>query len=175
MFIIKHKKIFLIISVVLVLISIILLSTFGLRLSIDFKGGALAEVSYPAGRPESTLVSEALKTVNLGEALIQVTGGDGYIIKTRDLSEPERAAMFGVLSLNGTYPVVEKSFNSIGPSIGQELRRKAIVSLSAVILAIILFIAYAFRKVSKPVSSWKYGIIAIVTLLHDMAIPIGFF
>jgi len=175
MFIIKHKKIFLIISVVLVLISIILLSTFGLRLSIDFKGGALAEVSYPAGRPESTLVSEALKTVNLGEALIQVTGGDGYIIKTRDLSEPERAAMFGVLSLNGTYPVVEKSFNSIGPSIGQELRRKAIVSLSAVILAIILFIAYAFRKVSKPVSSWKYGIIAIITLLHDVAIPVGFF
>jgi preprotein translocase subunit SecF len=71
--------------------------------------------------------------------------------------------------------VEEKSFNSIGPSIGAELRRKAIVSLSAVILAIILFIAYAFRKVSKPVSSWKYGIIAIVTLLHDVAIPVGFF
>lgn len=175
MFIIKHKKIFLGISVVLVLASIVLLSTFGLRLSIDFKGGALAEVSYPAGRPEAVMVSSALEKVNLGEALVQVTGENGYIIKTRDLSEPERAAMFNALSLGGTYPSVEKSFNSIGPSIGEELRRKAIVSLSAVVLAIILFIAYAFRKVSKPVSSWRYGLIAIVTLLHDVAIPVGFF
>jgi len=175
MFIIKHKKIFLAISAVLVLVSIILLSTLGLRLSIDFKGGALAEVSYPNGRPESAKISEALKLNNIGEVIVQVTGDKGYIIKTKDLTEAERIALFKALSLGGSYQVEEKSFNSIGPSIGTELRRKAIVSLSAVILAIILFIAYAFRKVSKPVSSWKYGIIAIVTLLHDVAIPIGLF
>ncbi|HEY4715120.1 MAG TPA: protein translocase subunit SecF [Candidatus Paceibacterota bacterium] len=175
MFIIKHKKIFLAISAVLVLVSIILLSTLGLRLSIDFKGGALAEVSYPNGRPESAQISEALKLNNIGEVIVQVTGDKGYIIKTKDLTEAERIALFKALSLGGSYQVEEKSFNSIGPSIGTELRRKAIVSLSAVILAIILFIAYAFRKVSKPVSSWKYGIIAIVTLLHDVAIPIGLF
>ena len=175
MFIIKHKKIFLAISAVLVLVSIILLSTLGLRLSIDFKGGALAEVSYPNGRPESAQISEALKLNNIGEVIVQVTGDKGYIIKTKDLTEAERIALFKALSLGGSYQVEEKSFNSIGPSIGTELRRKAVVSLSAVILAIILFIAYAFRKVSKPVSSWKYGIIAIVTLLHDVAIPIGLF
>ena len=69
----------------------------------------------------------------------------------------------------------EMSFNSIGPSVGQELTRKAILAIILVSLAIIFFIAFAFRKVSKPVSSWKYGIIAIVSLLHDVIIPIGLF
>ena len=67
------------------------------------------------------------------------------------------------------------SFNSIGPSVGRELTRKAIFSVVLVSLAIICFIAFTFRKVSKPVSSWKYGFIAIITLLHDVIIPVGIF
>jgi preprotein translocase subunit SecF len=67
------------------------------------------------------------------------------------------------------------SFNSVGPSVGKELTRKAILAVILISIAIICFIAFAFRKVSKPISSWKYGIIAIVTLLHDVAIPVGLF
>jgi preprotein translocase subunit SecF len=69
----------------------------------------------------------------------------------------------------------EKSFDSIGPSVGKELTSKAIMAIILVSLAIICFIAFAFRKVSKPVSSWKYGIIAVITLFHDVAIPVGVF
>jgi len=69
----------------------------------------------------------------------------------------------------------ETNFNSIGPSVGAELTRKAIISVILVSLAIICFIAFAFRKVSKPVSSWKYGLIAVVALLHDVIIPSGIF
>ena len=74
-----------------------------------------------------------------------------------------------------TANLTEVSFNSIGPSVGRELTKKAIIAIILVSLAIILFIAFAFRKVSKPVSSWKYGLIAVVTLLHDVTIPSGIF
>jgi preprotein translocase subunit SecF len=69
----------------------------------------------------------------------------------------------------------ETNFNSIGPSVGAELTRKAVISVILVSLAIICFIAFAFRKVSKPVSSWNYGLIAVVALLHDVIIPSGIF
>ncbi len=175
MFIIKYKKIFLSLSILLILVSLIFIFTFGLKLGIDFKGGALLEVNYPAGRPEISTLENTIKTLNINQALIQPTGESGYLIKTRDLSEPEHETLSKALSFDGQYPVVEKGFTSIGPSVGSELARKAILSIIFVIMAIILFITYAFRKVSRPVASWKYGIITIITLLHDIIIPAGIF
>ncbi len=175
MFIIKHKKIFISVSVVLVIISAILLSVFGLKIGIDFKGGALIEVAYKDARPVQTEVESAISSLDLGEVLIQPTGDLGYILKTKDLTDAEHTALLTALGEEGKNVPEEKSFNSIGPSVGRELTRKAIVAIILVSLAIIFFIAYAFRKVSKPVSSWRYGLIAIFTLLHDVAIPVGLF
>lgn len=166
---------FLSISIILVLISLIFIFAFGLKLGIDFKGGALLEVSYSATRPEVSLLQDTIKTLNIDQALIQPTGELGYLIKTRDLSASEHEMLFKSLSLNDKYPATEKGFTSIGPSVGSELKRKAIISIITVILAIILFITYAFRKVSRPVASWKYGVITIITLLHDIIIPTGIF
>jgi preprotein translocase subunit SecF len=173
MFIIKYKKIFLSISALLVLGSITLIAVFGLRLGIDFKGGALQEVVYTM-RPETTVVKNALAKAGFEDALVQPVGGNGYLIKTTDLTAEAHTEMLGALRSVGE-GMTEKSYNSIGPSVGKELRTKAVFAISAVAIAIILFIAYAFRKVSKPVSSWKYGLIAVVTLLHDITIPSGVF
>lgn len=175
MFIINHKKIFIIISLVLVLLSMISLSIFGLKVGIEFKGGALTEVVYQTERPTQADLQPALDALSFGSILLQPTGDKGYIIKSRDLTDMEHASLLTTLRGNDKVTLEEKSFNSIGPSIGRELTRRAIVSIIMVSLGIILFIAYAFRKVSKPVSSWKYGFIAIVTLLHDVAIPVGLF
>ncbi|MCX6751939.1 MAG: protein translocase subunit SecF [Candidatus Nomurabacteria bacterium] len=175
MFIVKYKKIFLSLSVILIVVSLIFIFTFGLKPGIDFKGGALLEVNYSSVRPEVSLLQDKIKTLNIDQALIQPTGTSGYLIKTRDLNESEHETLLTSLSLDGKYPVSEKGFTSIGPSVGSELLRKAIISIIMVILAIILFITYAFRKVSRPVASWKYGIITIVTLLHDIIIPTGIF
>jgi preprotein translocase subunit SecF len=178
MFIIKHKKIFVGISIALVVLSIAALLVFGLNVGIDFKGGALLEVEYKTTRPpqaELTNTIEGISSTNFGTVLIQPTGELGYIIKSRDLTDAEHSQLLGVLAEGGKYEVVEKSFNSIGPSVGRELTRKAIVAIVLVSLAIICFIAFAFRKVSKPVSSWRFGLIAIVTLLHDVLIPVGIF
>ena len=63
----------------------------------------------------------------------------------------------------------------MGPVIGAELRQKELIAIALVILCIVLFIAFVFRKISEPVSSWKYGLVAIITLIHDIAIPSGVF
>ncbi len=175
MFIIKHKKIFISISIVLVILSVGALFVFGLNIGIDFKGGALTEVVYKTERPSQLDLNQSLTALNLGSVLLQPTGDLGYIVKTKDITDAQHSELLKTLSLSEKYPLTEQSFNSIGPSVGQELTRKAILSIVLISLAIICFIAFAFRKVSKPISSWKYGIIAIVTLLHDVAIPVGIF
>lgn len=175
MFIIKHKKIFISISVVLVLFSVASLFIFGLRIGIDFNGGALTEVVYKTSRPVQSDLDAALKTLDLGSMLIQPTGDLGYIVKSSDLNEEQHALLLKTLSQDGKSPLEEKNFNSIGPSVGRELTRKAIIAIVLVSLGIILFIAFAFRKVSRPISSWKYGLMAVVSLLHDVIIPIGLF
>ncbi len=171
MFIIKNKKIFVIISATLVSLSIASLFVFGLKMGIDFKGGSLLEVEYINERPVQNVVEEAIKPLDIGEIVVQPMGNIGYSIKSRDISEDERASVLEALGAEAT----EKSFTSIGPSIGSELARKSIISFILVVLGIIFWIAFSFRKVSKPVSSWKYGFIAIAALIHDVIIPIGIF
>ena len=175
MFIIKHKKIFISISIGLVLLSFSALFIFGLDVGIDFKGGALSEVIYKDARPTQTDLEKPLEALNFGTVLLQPTGDLGYIVKTRDLNDAEHALLLKTLSGDKAETLTETNFNSIGPTVGRELTRKAILAVILISLAIICFIAFAFRKVSDQVSSWKYGVIAIVTLLHDVTIPIGLF
>lgn len=175
MFIINHKKVFIGISIGLVTLAIVALFVFPPKVGIDFRGGALTEVLYKSVRPAQDALEQSINTSAIGPALIQPTGELGYIVKTRDINEVEHTALLALLSDNNKSPLEEKSFNSIGPSIGRELTQKAILAVILVSLGIILFIAFAFRKVSKPISSWKYGIIAVITLLHDVMIPVGIF
>jgi len=171
MFIIKYKKIFVSISAILVVLSIASIFIFGVNFGIDFKGGSLTEIVFENVRPEQKEIEEALVPLSFGGVVVQPIGTDGYSIKTRDLTEAERSAMIAVFGADAH----EESFTSIGPSVGAELVRKSIISFILVALGIIFFIAFSFRKVSKPVSSWKYGLIAIVTLIHDVTIPVGGF
>ena len=159
----------------MVLLSIVSLFVFGFRIGIDFKGGALVEVVYKTNRPAQSDLDAVFKALDFGSVLIQPTGELGYIVKSLDLNEAQHSLLLKTLSQDGKSPLEEKNFNSIGPSVGRELTRKAIIAIVLVSLAIILFIAFAFRKISRPVSSWKYGLMAIVSLLHDVIIPIGLF
>ncbi len=173
MWIIKNKKIFLTISALLVGSSVLLVVFLGLKLSIDFKGGAETEVSYTV-RPTTTEVKTSLDAIGLKDALVQEVGTQKVSIKTLALTEIERQNLEKNLGALGQGGKIE-NFNSIGPSVGRELVRKSLLAIVLVSLAIILFIAYAFRGVSKPVASYKYGLIAITTLIHDIAIPSGVF
>lgn len=173
MFAIQNKKIFLLSSLFLVLVSIVLIFTLGLKPSIEFTGGSMTEVVYTESRPELSVVEERVHEGGFSGAVIQPVGDKWLLVKTKDLQEEGRLLLLETLDVSGD--MEEVSFTSIGPSIGHELQTKATLALIIVSIAIVLFIAYVFRKVSKPVSSWKYGFVAIITLVHDIVLTTGVF
>jgi preprotein translocase subunit SecF len=174
MFVVKHRKIFYILSGVLLVVSVGALFIWGLNLGIDFKGGSILEVNYPAGRPETAALKSVLDPLALGDYSVRPTNDNGYIIRMRTLSEAERQTVVKTVALKDQ-KIEEKRFDSIGPLLGKEAIAKSLWAIAMVMVCIVLFIAFAFRKVSEPVSSWKYGVIAVVALIHDVVIPTGVF
>jgi len=175
MFVIRNKSIFITISTVLVILSALAVGFWGLNFGIDFTGGSITEISYIGELPTPDELSNRIDDMPIGEFSLRQAGESSYIIRTRFLKDDEHGALLDLVSLGGQYEAVEERFSSIGPTIGGELKEKAYIAIIVVVLAIILFIAFAFRKVSKPVSSWKYGFVAIIALIHDIAIPTGLF
>lgn len=173
MFVITHKKIFLTIAAVIMLASVALLSTLGLKLGIDFTGGSLTEVAYDEA-PSQTEVEAVLNEFDLGGFSVRASsddaGRDAYLIRTRDLSETERENITEAVTSIGTGGEIER-FTSIGPVIGQELRDKAVWAVAGVVLIIVLYVAFAFAGIGVPVSSWVYGFITIIVLIHDVLVP----
>ncbi len=174
MFIVKNRKFFFALSVLLIVGSIISVYAYGLHLGIDFKGGSILEVNYATERPALEETKADLDALDLGNYILTPSGESNYILKTRDITPEEKASVLAALS-EGTNVANEERFNSIGPVVGTELKNKALIAIGVVILCIVIFITYAFRKVSKPVASWKYGVATIVALAHDVIIPTGVF
>ncbi len=168
--IIKRRKIYLSFSLLLILGSLLSLIFFGLRLGIDFTGGSLIEVEFMEGRPSNDQIKEKLNDLDLGQINLQPTGENGLILRLKNLDEATHQEILSKIN-----PVEEERFESIGPVIGSELKRKALWAIGLALLAIIIYIAWAFRKVSKPVASWQYGLVAIAALFHDVFITLGFF
>jgi len=180
MIIVKYRKIFYAISVLLVVASIISLSVWGLKLGIDFKGGTSIEFQYGVDRPGVDVVKGKIETLDFNPSIkgsysLVPYGQNGYVLKTRNLSEPERAFLMGAIQSNPAEKIEFKKVNTIGPTLGQTSTNKALISIVLVLICIVLFITFAFRKVSKPVSSWKYGLISVLALSHDVIIPMGLF
>lgn len=175
MFIIRHKKIFLIIGVAIVLICAGIVALFGIKPGIDFTGGSLMEVRYTA-LPDKAAVEAAVSAEELGEFSVRHSkseAGDGYLVTTKDLTEAERASLETTLiGVSDGGELVR--FTSIGPVIGQELADKAVWAVGAVLVLIIVYVAIAFMGVGAPVSSWVYGFMTIVVLGHDILVPLAF-
>ncbi|MEK7527156.1 MAG: protein translocase subunit SecF, partial [Patescibacteria group bacterium] len=113
--------------------------------------------------------------LNLGEHSIRPVGENGYLLRARELVETERVTLLKALSFDNTNKITEERFDSVGPLLGKEAMRKSLFSIILVIICIVLFITFAFRKVSEPVASWKYGLITVLALVHDVLIPAGVF
>ena len=175
MMIITHKNIFFALTGALVLSALISIIVFGLHLGSDFTGGTLAEVTYAGGRPEPAALSRSLDIAGFKGYSLREANTNDYILRAANLTPAQRDNLPRVLAVDGKYPATISQLTEVGPTIGKELRNKALIALALVLLCILLFIAFAFRKVSQPVSSWIYGLIALVTLVHDVIIPVGFF
>lgn len=174
MFIIAHRRIFFAITGLLVAGALGAVTVLGLPLGIDFTGGTLTEVSYEQERPNLETVQGALDENGYDSASVRPTDG-GYIVRTKPLDSDARQALTDTLSLGGGASASIERFSSVGPALGQELQSKALLALSLAVFIIIAYVAFAFRHVSRPISSWIYGIGAIAALLFDVLIPVGTF
>ncbi len=106
---------------------------------------------------------------------IKAVNNKGEPVDIKFEANPAITAESGTTTIGGSEIVMEDSFESIGPTVGRELQERSIYALLAVMIAIIIYIAWAFRKVSQPVASWKYGVVAVIALLHDVIVPAGVF
>lgn len=176
--IIKNRKIWLSISGILVALSITALSLWGLNFGIDFTGGSLLETKFTNYQPSINEIQESLANIGVSNLIVQPTEDGTTLLRFKESSQEVHQAINKSLSElaaknNGT--AKEMRFDSIGPSVGQELKSKSFNAIFIVLLMMIAFIAYAFRKISKPVASWKYGLAAIIALSHDVLIVLGVF
>jgi len=169
----KYSAVYYILSGLLIVASIVALSMFGLKFGIEFAGGSNMQVEFKDQRPSNEAIQTSLKTFNLGDIVIQPTGAKGAILQFKGVDEATHQQILAeVVKLS---PAEEKSFQYIGASVGQELRNKTELAILLALLAITIYISFAFRKVSKPVSSWKYGVTSLMALSHDIIIPLGMF
>ena len=170
--IIGKRKIYYAISAIFIVASIIALLLWDLKFGIDFKGGSILEVVYPDGkRPETNQIIDSLKPVKLNDLRISPVGDNGVNFRFRETDEVTHQEIIKILSGN----IEERRFSSIGPTIGTELKQKSVKAIIIVLFGISLYIAWAFRKVFRPLSSWRYGAVTLLALFHDLIIPIGLF
>ncbi len=172
--VIGNKKIFLTVSGLLMVAGLVAIFVLGFKPGIDFAGGTLWQVRFPG----STISREELQTfftdtLKLPHIVITADTTTGqFLVRSDEIKEEDHAKFLGELKTKFSN-VEELGFETIGAAIGKETEQKAITAFVLVLLAISLYIAFAFRKVSHPVQSWKYGLITLLTLFHDAVIPAG--
>jgi preprotein translocase subunit SecF len=175
MFIIKYKKIFLSISAFLVLTSIIFLALFRLNLGIEYTGGAIIDFSTKDQISEVEMKERIAS--GLGSNFTLRTTESGFSLRIKNIGEDTSHSVhvLNTISNNNLDSITVQKFDTVGPTLGTELKYKAGIAILLVVLSVTLFIAYAFRHVSKPVSSWRYGLITVTALVHDVIITLGVF
>jgi preprotein translocase subunit SecF len=175
--IIQNRTVSFLISAVVISLSLGATLAWGLKLGIDFTGGSLLELEFSKDRPAIESVLEVVvQSVGEEEVTAQPLGEKGMVVRMPTLAEASHQSLIAAIKTaydKDGNEVVEKRFESIGPIIGDELRRKTVYAVFGAIIAIVLYITWVFRKVSHPISSWKYGVCTIAALLHDIVIPVG--
>lgn len=169
----KYYKLWFTISAVILLFGVISLSVFGLKLGIDFKGGTYIELQFNQDYDISK-VKSAVDIQNIGTYQLQTAGTNALIIKTASLDKEAQDKLLAEITKQaGEYKEIRLDF--IGPIVGQELKKNSLYQLLLVSIGIVFYIGYAFRKVAKPVTSWRFGWSAVIALLHDLLFVLGFF
>lgn len=171
--ILKYYKFLFASSFIILAFGIVSLAVFGLKLGVDFTGGTVTEIAFST-QPDLSKIRQSLTDSGLTEFQLQTAGENSILIKTKPMDAEQHKKVTEELKKNiGQFE--EKKFDSIGPTVGSELKSNAIWQLFLVSLFIILYIAYAFRRIQKPVTSWQFGVAAVIALIHDLVLVLGVF
>jgi preprotein translocase subunit SecF len=162
-------------SLLIIIPGLISLFLWGLNLSIDFTGGSEMTFTYP--QPVNTQIASSVKD-SFAKEKIQIIStlpsGNQLTVRTKPMSDTQDAKIIADLQKNNS-KVKQDQFETIGPVIGSEITLDALYAIVGASVLIVLYIAWAFRGVRKPMSSWRFGICAIIALLHDALVVLGIF
>ncbi len=162
-------------SLAILIPGMIALAMWGMRLSIDFTGGTRMTVTFAGMRPDAQAIAKTVTDLKYGTATAITSGDHDSVINMPTVTNDQRQKIIDTLNTNYS-GVTEKLFETIGPTVGAELVNRAITSIIIVLVAIILYVSWAFRKVGiGPVPSWVYGASAVIALAHDILIVVGIF
>lgn len=161
------------ISFLVVLPGLFFLIRSGLKLSIDFTGGTLLEIQSQSPIDQAK-ITEISKNQNMEIVSIQTSTDNTYLIRSKAISQEQNEKFKNDLSQIGQ-GVTEKRFETVGPVIGQELTRKAVLAVVIASVFIVAYIAWSFKGIPKPYSPWKFGASAVLALLHDVFVLLGLF
>ena len=173
--IIKHKNIFFVISLLVIIPGIISLLLWGLKPSIDFAGGSRLTFLFPTTVTQTTVdnIKQVFASQSVPVATTQYTDKE-VIIRTPPIDQQKNASVQNAMQQKlGNFK--EEEFATIGPTIGSETTTNAFYAVLLASMLIVLYIAWSFREVPKPASSWHFGVCAVIALLHDALVVLGLF
>lgn len=179
---IKYRNVWLAVSSVLVVASLVAIFTFGYRPGIDFAGGTQLEIrieglkteALPAGSSLEEYLAESYREVTNNETAVQTSGEGRYTVKSKVITNDQKNQW--LTKLNPIADKVEElRFETVSPIIGGEAVRKTILATIVAIVVILLYLAYSFRRVPKPTSAWRFGVATVVALVHDLIILLGIY
>jgi preprotein translocase subunit SecF len=169
----KYKWLYFGLSIVIMLPGLLFLAKYGLKPSIDFTGGTLLEIQASEAIDTSQFNLIA-KNQNLELASVQSSSDNTYLLRLKPLTQDQNEKFKQELKTI-TGDVTEKRFETVGPVVGAELTRNAILAVVVASVFIIIYISWSFRKIPKPYTSWKFGASAVVALLHDVLVVVGLY
>lgn len=171
---IKYTKYYFLISALFIVPGLIALMVFGLKPSIDFTGGSRYEIQIPDSNFSSAEVEEKIAEKEIDVVTVQKINDTNFIIRTDILDQQGKEKL--AKGIEEVFPEAqERSFETVGATIGRETTLNAFYAVVIASVAIALYIAIMFREVSRPVASWKFGVAAIAALIHDVLVVVGAF
>ncbi len=172
--IVQRRNLWYAFSGLLALTSIMFLALGGFRLGTDFTGGTQLTVRFSGERPLLQEIEKTVADAGFGTPVVQAIDTASALLRVRELSQEEHTQLLE--KLQERYAgLVEEAYSSVGPVIGKELRQRAVLATILVLVAIILYVSWAFRTSSRRLSGWAFGVNAMIALAHDILITIGFF
>ena len=169
--IVKRRYLYFGISLLVIVPGMIALMLWGLPLAIDFKGGSLLDIRFGSGSvPQPAQVTQLYAENGFGDSIVQTTGQNGLIIRSLEMTDAQRDQLVALMESRFNTTITVQRFESVGPSVGQEVATRAAGAEGLADLGIKLYITLAYRGVSH---AFRYGIAAIIAMLHDVAVVIG--
>ena len=169
--IVKHRYLYFGISLLVIIPGMIALLVWGLPLGIDFRGGSLADIRFETGTvPQPSLVTALYAENGFSDSIVQTSGQNGLVIRSMEMTDAQRNELVSAMETRFNSTITVQRFESVGPSVGQEVTKRAAEAVGLASLGILLYIMYAFRGVPN---AFRYGVAAIIAMLHDVAVVIG--